>query len=173
MDPKVSHLTAKQIPEILKILNEVIMTSTSVYYYDPLPIDQIEKWFQQKMELELPVIGILDEASMLLGFATFGPFRHWPAYQYTIEHSIYIHHEHRGLGHATRLLAALIDLAREKKYHNMIAGIDATNLASKRLHMGFGFESCAYIKHAGHKFGKWLDLEFYQLLLTDQMTSKL
>lgn len=48
----------------------------------------------------------------------------------------------------------------------MIGGIDSTNQASIKLHKSLGFSHCASIKQAGYKFGRWLDLEFYQLLLT-------
>ena len=167
MENNVCTLEARHISGIQEILNEVIQNSTAVYYYEPLDIDFIKKWFHRKSEKGDPIIGILDTQDNLLAYGTFGPFRNWPAYQYTIEHSIYVHHHHRGKGLAKKLLATLIDIARERKYHNMIAGIDATNIASKRLHLSFGFESCAHIKHAAFKFGKWLDLEFYQLLLED------
>lgn len=167
MENSVCSLEARHIPAIQEILNEVIQNSTAVYYYEPLDIDFIKKWFHRKMKDGYPIIGILDNRDNLLAYGTFGPFRNWPAYQHTIEHSIYVHRDHRGKGMARKLLASLIQTARERKYHTMIAGIDATNNASKKLHQSFGFESCAYIRHAGYKFGKWLDLEFYQLLLEE------
>ncbi len=167
MENRVASLEERHILAIQEILNEVIENSTAVYYYEPLDIDYIKKWFHRKIEDGYPVVGILDTQDDLLGYGTFGPFRNWPAYRYTIEHSIYVHRDHRGKGLAKKLLAALIQLAKEHKYHNMIAGIDANNIASKKLHLSFGFESCAHIKHAGYKFGKWLDLEFYQLLLEE------
>ncbi len=45
-----------------------------------------------------PIIGVVDESGKLLGFASWGTFRAFPAYKYTVEHSIYMHHEHRGAG---------------------------------------------------------------------------
>lgn len=167
MENRVGSLEARYIPAIQEILNEVIENSTAVYFYEPLDINLIKKWFQKKIEDGYPIIGIIDARDDLLAYGTFGPFRNWPAYQYTIEHSIYVHRDHRGKGLAKKLLTRLIQIAREHKYHNMIAGIDTTNIASKKLHQSFGFESCAYIKHAGYKFGKWLDLEFYQFLLDE------
>ena len=101
----------------------------------------------------------------LLGFATYGTFRAWPAYKYTIEHSVYVHREHRRKGIARALLTRLIAVAEEQDYHVMVAGIDATNAASIALHEQLGFVHAGTIHHAGFKFGRWLDLAFYELRL--------
>ena len=81
-----------------------------------------------------------------------------------MEHSVYVERDHRGHGVGRQLLGAIIDRARAQDYHTLIAGIEATNLASKALHLEFGFEPCGVIRHAGYKFGRWLDLEFHQLV---------
>ena len=47
----------------------------------------------------------------------------------------------------------------------IIAGIDATNVASVALHSSLGFRCCGTVREAGFKFGRWLDLEFWQLIL--------
>jgi phosphinothricin acetyltransferase len=111
------------------------------------------------------VLGAFDDNGALSGFASFGAFRAWPAYKYSIEHSVYVRGDRRGMGLGKKLLARLIDLAEKQDYHMMIGGIDSSNAASVRLHQSLGFTHCASIKHAGFKFGRWLDLEFYQLLL--------
>jgi phosphinothricin acetyltransferase len=60
----------------------------------------------------------------------------------------------------------LIAVAEEQSYHVMVGGIDATNAASIALHVELGFARCGVIHHAGFKFGRWLDLAFYELRLT-------
>ncbi len=110
-------------------------------------------------------LDVFGDDGSLSGFASFGAFRAWPAYKYSIEHSVYIRADKRGGGLGRLLLAALIRMADERDYHMMIGGIDSTNEASVRLHKSLGFTHCASIRQAGYKFGRWLDLEFYQLLL--------
>jgi phosphinothricin acetyltransferase len=122
-------------------------------------------WVAAKEAGNFPVIGVFDGRGRLLGFGTYGPFRAWPAYKYSVEHSVYVERDHRGHGVGRQLLGAIIDRARAQDYHTLIAGIEATNLASKALHLEFGFEPCGVIRHAGYKFGRWLDLEFHQLVL--------
>jgi len=155
----------KQLPEILEIFNEAIVNTTALYDYKPRTLEMISKWYSQKQEGNYPVIGVFDENEILLGFATYGSFRERPAYKYTIEHSVYVRSDMRRKGLGTLLLREIIRNAEEREYHVMIGGIDALNAESIRLHEKEGFVFCGLIKQAGFKFGKWLDLVFYQLIL--------
>jgi phosphinothricin acetyltransferase len=149
---------------ILDILNDAIVTTTALYDYHPRPPASMTGWFAAKQAGRFPVIGAVD-AGALLGFASYGAFRAWPAYKYSVEHSVYIHKDHRGKGVGRALMEQLIAAATAQQYHVMIGGIDMTNRASIVLHEKLGFEHAGTIRHAGFKFGRWLDLGFYQLLL--------
>ncbi len=150
---------------ILAILNEAIENSTALYDYEPRPASSMVTWFEEKQRNGQPVIGIESAAGELLGFATWGVFRVRPAYKYTMEHSVYVHHAHRGRGVGEALLRALIALAPEHGLHVLVGGIDAQNTASIRLHEKLGFTHAGTVRQAGFKFGHWLDLAFYQLVL--------
>lgn len=151
------HATA-----ILEILNDAIVTSTALFDYVPRPPESMLEWFRAKELRRCPVLGAVDDTGVLLGFATYGPFRHWPAYKYTIEHSVYVHRDHRRRGVARALMIRLIGAAEMQDYHVMVAGIDAANAASIALHSGLGFTVAGTIHQAGFKFGRWLDLAFYE-----------
>jgi phosphinothricin acetyltransferase len=150
---------------ILAIFNEAIENSTALYDYQPRTPESMADWFAAKERGNYPVIGAVDEAGELLGFASYGTFRAWPAYKYTVEHSLYIHKDHRGQGLGTELLGRLIAEAQRQEYHVMVGCIDASNMASTALHQKLGFVHAGTIKHAGFKFGRWLDLALYQLVL--------
>jgi L-amino acid N-acyltransferase len=150
---------------ILDIFNHAILHSTALYDYKPRPPEAMAAWFETKRKNDFPVLGVEDEHGMLLGFASYGTFRAWPAYKYSVEHSIYIHHECRGSGLGRRLLTELTEEAVKRDVHTMIGGIDLTNRASIALHERLGFQPAGVIKEAAFKFGKWLDLAFYQKLL--------
>jgi phosphinothricin acetyltransferase len=162
---RIASCTSTHVPEILAILNEAIVNSTALYDYKPRTLAAMQGWFEGKTKGGYPVLGAFEEAGTLAGFASYGTFRAWPAYKYSVEHSVYVQKEHRGRGIGKRLLSALIEEAKNREYHMMIGGIDSTNAASIRLHQSLGFTHCASIKHAGYKFGRWLDLEFYQVIL--------
>jgi L-amino acid N-acyltransferase YncA len=151
---------------ILAIFNEAIANSTALYDYQPRAAESMVGWFEAKTKGRYPVIGIEDESGTLVGFGSYGTFRAWPAYKYTVEHSIYIDSRFRGQGHGRVLLEALISAAIEQDYHVMVGGIDASNAVSIKLHESLGFTHCGTVKQAGFKFGRWLDLAFYQKILT-------
>ncbi len=151
--------------ELLDIFNEAIANSTALYEYRPFTSEKIRSWFADKQAGNFPVIGAIDASGTLLGFASYGVFRARPAYKYSIEHSVYVHKDHRGKGVGRILLKRCIDAAREQNYHVMIGGIDAENQASIALHRHFGFVHAGTLTQTGFKFGRWLDLAFYQLTL--------
>jgi phosphinothricin acetyltransferase len=150
---------------ILDIFNEAIVNSTALYDYRPRTLASMADWFDLKAAGAFPVIGAADDNGVLLGFASCGTFRAWPAYKYTVEHSVYVHRDHRSRGVGRSLLQALIGRATGQQLHVMVGGIDVGNVASIRLHEQLGFTHAGTIRQAGFKFGRWLDLAFYQRLL--------
>ena len=157
--------TQQQLPEILDIFNDAILNSTALYDYKPRTMANIDIWWDVKQKGNFPVVGIFDESNALLGFGSYGTFRAWPAYKYSVEHSIYIRQDMRGKGLGKILLTEVIKAAESQNYHVMVGGIDATNDVSIKLHESLGFTYSGTIKQAGFKFGRWLDLAFYQLTL--------
>jgi len=150
--------------KILEIFNEAIVNSTALYDYQARSMESMVGWFNAKEAGGFPVIGAF-ENDELLGFASYGTFRAWPAYKYTVEHSVYVHKVHRGKKIGLALMQELIAAARQQEYHIMVGGIDLTNIGSIALHEKLGFTHAGTIKQAGFKFGRWLDLGFYQLIL--------
>lgn len=150
---------------ILAIFNDAILTSTALYDYKARTSQNMVSWFEAKRAGGFPVIGVEDGDGTLMGFGSYGTFRAFPAYKYTVEHSVYVHRDHRGKGLGRVLMQVLIDAARRNDLHAMIGGIDAANAGSIALHERLGFKHVGTLPQVGFKFGRWLDLAFYQLLL--------
>ena len=155
---------------ILEIFNEAIANSTALYDYKPRSAESMVAWFDAKARGGYPVIGFENDAGELLGFGSFGTFRAWPAYKYTVEHSLYVDQRFRGQGVGRALLSAIIEAAQKQEYHVLVGGIDAANTTSIRLHESLGFTHCGTVNQAGFKFGRWLDLAFYQRILATPAT---
>ncbi len=166
MPVQISAIGREYSAQILAIFNEVIANETAMYEYEPRTLAMMALWFDDKEKNNWPVLGVV-EGGELLGFGTYGPFRPKPAYQFTVEHSVYVDKAARGKGVGRQVLTSLITLARQNDIHNMIGGVDADNAASAALHESLGFVECSRIRHAGYKFNRWLDLVFYQLLLDE------
>jgi L-amino acid N-acyltransferase len=150
---------------ILAIFNDAIANSTVLYEYKPRTMETMAAWFDTKAKGKYPVIGVEGESGELMGFASYGAFRAFPAYKYTVEHSVYVDARFRGRGLGKRLMKEIIAAAQGQNYHTMVGVIDASNLVSIGLHEAFGFTACGSILQAGFKFGRWLDVLFYQLIL--------
>jgi len=151
---------------IRAIFNDAILNTTALYEYQPRSEATILAWWEAKQQAGYPVLGVEHADGSLAGFASWGPFRVFPAFKYTVEHSVYVAAESRGVGIGRRLLEAVIAEAVRQDVHLLVGAIDATNAASIALHRSLGFEHSGTIREAGFKFGRWLDLDLWQRTLT-------
>jgi L-amino acid N-acyltransferase len=151
---------------ILAIFNDAIVNSTALYDYKPRSMEMMRAWFEAKRQGNFPVIGFEAASGELMGFGTYGTFRAWPAYKYSVEHSVYVDRRVRRQGVGMILLKEVIEAARRQDYHVLVGVIDSSNHASIALHEKLGFKHCGTIREVGFKFGRWLDASFYQLTLT-------
>jgi L-amino acid N-acyltransferase YncA len=156
--------TQQDLPQILAIYNEVIRNSTAVYSETELSAERGDAWFAAKVGHGFPFV-VARNSTGVVGFGTFGDFRAWPCYLYSVEHSIHVRSDRRGHGVGRALLVDLIERAKAQQKHVMIAGIDADNSASLRLHTSLGFAVAGHFREVGFKFGRWLDLVFMQRTL--------
>lgn len=154
----------EDLQQLLDIYNEIIANTTAVYQYDLHTLEMRREWFETKQQQGFPVF-VAEDENMIVGFSTFGSFRNWQAYKYTVENSVYVHAAHRGKGISKLLMQPLIDAAKDMKLHAIVAGIDATNNISIELHKKFGFVEVAHFKEVGSKFDRWLDLVFMERII--------
>jgi phosphinothricin acetyltransferase len=153
--------TESDLPEILSIYNDVIATSTAVYSEAPATLEDRREWLRVRNGQGFPVIVSMDETG-ITGYGSFADFRSWPGYKFTVEHSVHVRADRRAHGIGAAIVAELVRRAKAMGKHVMIAGIDADNIASLRLHERLGFEKVAHFREVGWKFGRWLDLVFMQ-----------
>ena len=101
----------EHLEAIRSIFNEAIVSSTALYDYEPRSVAVMEAWFAAKEKAGLPVIGLENAGGELMGFASYGPFRAFPAYKYTVEHSVYVDGRFRGRGLGRMLLERVVEAA--------------------------------------------------------------
>ncbi|HDR7890367.1 GNAT family N-acetyltransferase [Bacillus toyonensis] len=160
----IREATKRDVAYILDIYNDAILYTTAVYAYKPVTLENRIDWYEQKKADGYPIF-VYELDNKVVGFATFGSFRAWPAYKYSIEHSVYVDKEYRKNGIGSSLMEELIATAKEREYMTLIAGIDAENEKSIALHQNYGFVHAGTIQKAGYKFNRWMNLAFYQLEL--------
>jgi len=153
------------LERITEIYNEVLTTSTAIFNDRPATVEERIGWWKGRVEQGFPVL-VAFEDGVILGFATFGDFRSWPGYRFTVEGTIHIHSTARRKGVGVTLLNALLDRAKAAGKHVMIAGVDALNIASLKFLEGHGFERVGHLHEVGYKFDRFLDLIFLEYRLT-------
>ncbi len=144
------------------IYNEVLATSSAIWRDDPEPVDERRATLAAKAAEGWPVL-VATRDDVVVGFDSVGPFRPWPGYHLTVEHTIHVHRDHRGQGVGDALLRRLIERLREEGKAVLIAGLDAGNHGSARFHERFGFRPVASMPGVGRKGGLPVDLVLLQL----------
>jgi phosphinothricin acetyltransferase len=159
---RIEDATDDDLPAVVAIYNDVIRTSTAIYRDEPATLDERRAWNEARKTNGYPLLVARTGDAAVAGFATFGDFRPWPGYRFTIEHSVHVADGLRGRGLGTALMQALIVRGTALGKHVMVAGIDADNDGSIRMHERLGFRQTAHLPEVGWEFGRWLDLVLMQ-----------
>lgn len=176
--------TAAHAAGITAIYNHAVQHTTAIWNESTVDVEDRTAWIEERQGAGYPVLVAVDAAAdgavdgtadgdvpgEVLGYATYGPWRPHDGYRHTVEHSVYVREGLRGRGTGTALLGALLERAEQQGIHVMIAGIDASNEGSVRLHERLGFRRTGVLPEVGTKFGRWLDLAFLQRRIGPQDT---
>ena len=156
--------TAADLPAMRAIYNDIVRTSDAVFTESERSPQEFEDWWRTRVGVELPVLVAVGDGE-IVGYASYGPFRPWPGYCRTVEHSVYVRGDQRRAGHGRALLSELARRASASGFHVLVAGVDGANSASLALHEAHGFRHVGRLHEVAVKHGRWLDLVFLELAL--------
>lgn len=163
-DPNCTIRAAGQgdLPAILRIYNHYVETSHSTFDTAPITVDQRTGWLRQFGESGPYRLLVAHDEQDLRGFAYSARLRSRPAYDVSVETTVYVAPEAigRGLGRGLyEVLLAGVDLAG---IHRVYAGIALPNEASVRLHEHVGFRHVGTFSEVGYKFGRYWDVAWFE-----------
>ena len=158
------------LPGITAIYNDAVANTTAIWNERLVDVADRAQWLATRRGAGHPILVAIDTAGAVVGYASYGDWRAFDGYRHTVEHSVYVAKTARGGGIGAALMRALIERARAAGKHVMVAGIEAGNTISIRLHEKLGFVCVGVMPQVGCKFGRWLDLAFLQLTLDDRAT---
>jgi L-amino acid N-acyltransferase YncA len=161
----VRSCTEADLPTITEIYNHAVQNTTAIWNETTVSLENRVAWFQARREQGYPILVAVDDQDRVLGYASFGDWRPFEGYRFTVEHSVYVAESAQGQGAGRALLAALLDEAKALGKKVMVAGIEANNTGSIALHEKLGFESIGLMKGVGFKFDRFLDLLWMQKTL--------
>lgn len=153
---------------IREIYNYEVLNGTSTFDIEPRSLAAQQTWLQDRRGVHAVLVASPDDDDdSVIGYASLSPFHTRPAYNTTVENSVYVHHDHRGKGIGRALLVEIIGLAQTHGFHTVIARISGGNETSVAVHQSVGFEVAGVEREVGRKFGRWLDVTVMQLMLRD------
>jgi len=144
---------------IAEIYNYYILNTIITFELDPISPQEITKRMEKHKEVG-PYL-VCEENGEVIGYAYVSRFRERPAYAHSVESTIYLRNGAGGKGVGTRLYAELLSQVALQR-HTIIGGIALPNEASVKLHEKCGFKKVAHFSEVGRKFGKWIDVGFWQ-----------
>ena len=152
------------LPAITAIYNAAVAGTTAIWNDTAVDLENRRVWWADRLAKGYPVL-VSCEGDAVLGYASFGDWRAFDGYRGTVEHSVYVREGAQGRGIGLLLMSELVKRARGCGKHVMVAGVEAGNVGSIRLHQRLGFVETGRMPQVGQKFGGWLDLVFLQLQL--------
>lgn len=146
--------------QICAIYNPYIVDSTITFEET---LVSIEEMAQRIRDVSKQGRWLVDErGGRIVGYAYATPWRVRSAYRFSVESTVYVAPDAARQGVARGLYEALLAALQEDGIHAVIGGIAQPNLASVALHERLGFEKIAHFKEVGQKFGKWIDVGYWQ-----------
>ena len=161
----IRSITKDDVFACLSIYNYEVEHGVATLDLEPRTLEEWHEWYNAHSDEHHPIIvGTIDD--VVVGYASLSPYRTKDAFKSTVELSIYIHQGYRGKGVASKLMAHILEHAKETEtLHTVVSVITAGNAASTALHERFGFTYCGLTPQVGFKHGKYQDTETYALLV--------
>lgn len=158
-------ITQDDVVSCLDIYNYEVVNGVATLDLEPRTLLEWQEWFDAHQTVEHRIfVGLMDD--VVVGYASLSPYRTKDAFKSTVELSIYIHQDHRGKGVASKLMAHILEHAKENDtLHTVVSVITVGNEGSTKLHSRFGFTYCGLTPEVGFKHGKYQDTETYALLV--------
>jgi len=160
---KIRPVSSTDFEEVTEIYNHFILTSHATFELESIDVSEMSRRIDVVLNENYPFL-VAEESGELLGYAYAHQFRPRPAYRQSAEVSVYVKPDSERQGIGTTLYERLIPDSFAVGAHTLIAVISLPNDASVRIHQRFGFQKTGQIREVGRKFGRWIDVEYWQLL---------
>ncbi len=155
--------TEADLPAILAIYNYEVINGVATFDTVPRSLDEQIAWLREHTHPYLAIVA--ERGAEVLGFGSVSRYKERPAYDLTVEDTVYVHQDHRREGIGRMMLEELLTLGQKQGFHAMLGRITGENEGSIELHRVCGFFDAGREVEAGRKFDRWLDVVTMQRLL--------
>lgn len=159
----IRHITIEDASQIAEIYNYYI--NNTIVTFEEVEVSTQEIQARIKNIITTHTWLVYEENNQILGYAYSSEWNKRAAYRHTVETSVYLRNGESGRGLGTLLYQALLEIIKRQNYHTVIGGISLPNKGSVKLHEKMGYIKAAHYKEVGRKFGDWIDVGYWQLIL--------
>lgn len=164
MDTKIRPASERDAAELADIYNYYVSNTYISFETEPVAAEQMAQRIAETIVTPLPWL-IAEASEGIVGYAYATRWKRRRAYRFSVESAIYMDPEHTRQGIGDPLYSTLVDAIRSMSIHSVIGGIALPNEGSVRLHERLGFKKVGHLEQVGYKFGRWVDVGYWQLLL--------
>jgi len=157
-DVRIRPAARADLPRLTEIYNYYVINTPVTFDIEPYTVERREAWFAQFAATGRYRLLVAESDGRVIGYAGTTRFRPKPAYETTVETTIYCAPEAAGRGIGSRLYSALFEALRGEDIHRLVGGYVLPNPASAAIHARFGFKVAGVFTENGRKFGKYWDV---------------
>lgn len=158
------HATAHDAGGMADIYNHYITNTVVTFEEELVSPSDFARRIEEVQSKSFPWL-VAEQNGGIIGYAYAAPWKNRAAYQFSAEATIYLHPAHGGRGIGSRLYGTLFPILRDRGIHAVMGGIALPNDASVALHEKFGFRKVAHFNEVGFKFGRWVDVGYWQCII--------
>lgn len=149
---------------ITRIYNHYIRDTVITFEEEEIAATVMASRIDEVLGAGLPWL-VVEQDGEIAGYAYAGKWKGRCAYRYSVESTVYLDHQRTAQGLGRLLYRELLSLLRGQSIHAVMGGIALPNEASVALHERLGFAKVAHFREVGFKFGRWIDVGYWQALL--------
>lgn len=166
----IRNATIDDCPAISNIYNHYVLNTVVTFEEEPVqPIQMVKRVTEVQGKY---VWLVYEQDGQITGYAYASAWKTRAAYRHTVEASVYLDPACTGKGMGKKLYAALLKRLEALNVHTVIGGVALPNEASVRLHEGLGFRPMGHFREVGYKFGKWVDVGYWDIILQPETAHK-
>lgn len=156
--------TASDAASIARIYNHYVLKTAITFEEEPVSAQEMAGRIGEATSASLPWL-VAESDGRIVGYAYASKWKGRCAYRFSVESTVYLDPDFVGKGYGAKLYEPLFAMLKESGMHAVMGGIALPNPASIALHEKFGLAKVAHFKEVGFKFGKWVDVGYWQAIL--------
>lgn len=149
---------------IARIYDHYILNTVVTFEEETIPAREMSARIAEVASASLPWL-VAERHGRVAGYAYATKWKGRSAYRFTAETTVYLDPASVGQRLGTALYGELLTALRSVSIHSVLGGIALPNPASVALHERMGFRKVAHLSELGFKFGRWIDVGYWQMRL--------